>query len=163
VGGYLDGTEGAIEKKISDGPIGLHFVSPAGVDYLVGDIFSLGTRVPMPALAVLDMPPPMFGGAPDAEPTQARVTELSSIHPNPFNPQTTVEFSLSSAQRVRIAVYDVRGSLVRRLVDQTMPAGEHRAEWNGVDDAGRPATSGVYFVRMIAGSYEQTRKIVMLK
>jgi FlgD Ig-like domain/HYR domain len=92
-----------------------------------------------------------------------RETRLTSIHPNPFNPETTVEFALSSSQPVRIAIYDVRGSQVKHLVDQTMPAGEHRATWNGIDDAGRPASSGIYFVRMIAGRYEQTRKIVLLK
>ena len=83
--------------------------------------------------------------------------------PNPFNPQTTVDFALASSERVRIAIYDVRGTLVKRLVDETMPAGEHHATWNGIDDAGRPTASGIYFVRMIAGGYEQTRKIVMLK
>ena len=41
--------------------------------------------------------------------------------------------------------------------------GEHTAVWNGIDDAGRPAASGIYFVRMMAGSYTETRKIVMLK
>jgi flagellar hook assembly protein FlgD len=57
----------------------------------------------------------------------------------------------------------VKGSLVRRLVDQTMSAGTHSTRWNGVDDAGRPASSGIYFVRMIAGSHTEVRKIVMLK
>jgi len=74
-----------------------------------------------------------------------------------------VDFSLAASANVRIAIYDVRGSLVRRLVDETMPAGQHQTRWNGVDDQGRPATSGIYFVRMIAGSYTEVRKIVMLK
>jgi hypothetical protein len=91
------------------------------------------------------------------------VTVLSSVHPNPFNPETTVEYSLQSTERVVIGVYDVRGSLVRRLVDQSMSAGEHRVTWNGVDDAGRSASSGIYFVRMTAGSYTESGKIVMLK
>jgi flagellar hook assembly protein FlgD len=57
----------------------------------------------------------------------------------------------------------VRGSLVRTLVNETMPTGQHQARWNGVDEGGRPAASGIYFVRMIAGSYTDVRKIVMLK
>jgi hypothetical protein len=159
-----DAVEGGIERKrISDGPVGIHVVSATGVNYLVSNVFALGEPVEMPALAILDIPSPM-GGAPVIEPKDSpTMTALTSVHPNPFNPQTTVQFALAAADRVRIAIYDVRGSLVRRLVDQAMPAGEHRATWNGVDDQGRPASSGIYFVRMIAGSYTETRKIVMLK
>jgi immune inhibitor A len=142
------------------GPVGVHFVSAAETDYLVANIFALGAAVPLPSF-VTEPPSPLGQGAPTIQ--VVRETGLSSIHPNPFNPQTTVEFALSSPQRVRIMIYDVRGSLVHRLVDQSLGAGEHRAVWNGIDDAGRPATSGIYFVRMVAGSYEQTRKIVMLK
>lgn len=90
-------------------------------------------------------------------------TALTSVHPNPFNPQTTLEYTLSADDRVEIAIYDVRGSLVRRLVNQTMPAGAHRVSWNGADEAGRPVGSGVYFVKLAAGSDIDTRKIVMLK
>jgi hypothetical protein len=130
----------------------------------VSNIYTLGNAVPMPAFGILDIPMPGVG-APEDEPKTAspKVTAMTSVHPNPFNPQTTVQFALAAADRVRIAIYDVRGSLVRRLVDQAMPAGEHRATWDGVDDSGRPASSGIYFVRMIAGSYTETRKIVMLK
>ena len=92
-----------------------------------------------------------------------QATQLASIHPNPFNPETTVEYTLENTQRVVIAIFDVKGALVRRLVDQSVPTGEHRVTWNGVDDAGQPASSGIYFVRMVAGTYTETRKIVMLK
>ncbi|HET6349030.1 MAG TPA: kelch repeat-containing protein [Candidatus Krumholzibacteria bacterium] len=91
------------------------------------------------------------------------VTALSSVYPNPFNPQTTVDYSLDGGQRVVIAVYDVRGSLVRTLVDGTEAAGEHHVTWNGADGAGVAASSGIYFLRMTAGAYSETRKIVMLK
>ena len=93
----------------------------------------------------------------------SRQTTLTSVHPNPFNPQTTLEYSLSVGNRVRIDIYDARGSLVRSLVDQTMPAGDHRVTWNGGDQDGRPVGSGVYFVKMAAGSHVETRKIVLLK
>jgi hypothetical protein len=90
-------------------------------------------------------------------------TALTSVHPNPFNPQTTLVYALSADDRVQIAIYDVRGALVRRLVDQVMPAGEHRVSWNGADEAGRPVGSGVYFVKLAGVSGIDTRKIVMLK
>jgi hypothetical protein len=97
------------------------------------------------------------------ESAESQSTALTSVHPNPFNPQTTLEYFLSTGDRVRIEIYDARGSLVRRLVDGIMPAGEHRMMWNGVDQASRPVGSGIYFVRMTAGSYAETRKIVLLK
>ena len=64
---------------------------------------------------------------------------------------------------VRIMIYDVRGALVRRLVDEVRAAGTHAEVWNGADDAGRHAASGIYFVRMMAGNYTETKKIVLLK
>jgi hypothetical protein len=88
---------------------------------------------------------------------------LTSVHPNPFNPQATLEYTLREGGRTQIAIYDARGSLVRRLVDQVMPAGEQRVTWNGLDGAGRPVGSGIYFVKLTAGSDVDTRKIVLLK
>jgi len=158
-----EGGEGALEKgrPIGDGPVGIHFVSAEGVDCLVRNIYELGEPVEMPLLSIIDVPGPQGQGAPAAEALQP--TGLTSIHPNPFNPETTVGFALASPERVRLAIYDVRGTLVKLLVDRTMPAGEHRATWNGTDERGRPASSGIYFVRMNAGSYRETKKVVMLK
>lgn len=89
--------------------------------------------------------------------------ELTSARPNPFNPQTTLDYSLSVGDHVLIAIFDARGSLVRRLVDQQMPAGEHRVTWNGLDNGGLPVGSGIYFVKLAAGSETDSRKIVLLK
>jgi len=95
--------------------------------------------------------------------TEARFTALTSIQPNPFKPQTTVHFSLPNSERVRISIHDVTGALVRQLVDETLPSGQHRSRWDGKADRGMGITSGVYFLRMIAGSYSEVRKIVMLE
>jgi hypothetical protein len=146
-------------KGQNDGTLGVHFVSATGVNYLVTDVLALGTPVDMPGIW-MDTPPPILETPKPALPSE---TALTSIHPNPFNPQTTVAFSLASDGLVRIAIYDVRGTLIRRLTDEVMSAGDHTAVWNGIDDAGRPAASGIYFVRMIAGNYSETKKIVMLK
>jgi subtilisin family serine protease len=155
-----DGLEAGV---INDGPIGLHFSMLDGKNYLVGNVYGLGAPVPMPDVTgKKTVTPEQETLAPIETPT-SKVTRLSSVSPNPFNPQTTVHFSLASATRVRIAIYDVTGSLVRRLVDESMPAGDHQARWDGRNDAGNGATSGIYFVRMIAGSYTEVRKIVMLK
>jgi len=155
--------DGAIDSQfISDGPIGLHFTTNKGENYLVSNIYALGAPVVLP-----DTDAGKDGRKPDVLTTPAepavRKTALTSVSPNPFNPQTTVHFTLASAARVQIAIYDVTGSLVRRLVDESMPAGEHQARWDGFNDAGHGATTGVYFVRMVAGSHSEVRKIVMLK
>jgi hypothetical protein len=170
-----DGADGSVGLQVAtkdgtnyDGPVGLHFATKDGTNYLVTNIYTLGTPVDLPAAA-----PSKEGARPQTQDAATQppvatapahyVTGLSSIHPNPFNPETTVDFTLASSERVRIAIYDVQGALVRRLVDETMPTGSHQARWNGVDDRGRSVASGVYFVRMIAGSYTEVRKIVMLK
>ncbi len=155
------GSSASAKGNPNDGPLGVHFVTATGVDYLVADVFSLGPPVAMPDWYVDDVPAPSSEEEPTA--VTVRATGLKSIHPNPFNPQTTVAFALAKSELVRIAIYDVRGTLVRRLADETMPAGEHNIMWNGVDDRGRGVSSGIYFVRMFAGSYAETRKIVMLK
>jgi FlgD Ig-like domain/HYR domain len=158
-----DGQEmsGALDRKgrISDGSVGLHFVSPEGIDYLVRNVFALGEPLSMPGARTDDLPAQLNQGVQ----TAPRATGLVSIHPNPFNPQTTVDFALSAPGRVQILIYDARGSLVRQLVDRPGDAGEGSAVWNGTDDGGRPVASGIYFVRMVAGNFRDTQKIVLLK
>jgi parallel beta-helix repeat protein len=104
----------------------------------------------------------MPGGA--ATDTQKRLmTELTNIVPNPFNPQTTIQYSLASHGRVEIKIYDVAGKLVQTLANETQVAGQHSVVWRGIDRRGSQVASGVYFVRMIAGSQVFTKKMVLLK
>jgi flagellar hook assembly protein FlgD len=91
------------------------------------------------------------------------VTAMSGAHPNPFNPQTTISFELAAESEVELEIYDVKGALVRRLVDASMPAGRHVATWNGVDDSGRRVASGVYLAIFKAGSHRDVQKLVMVK
>jgi subtilisin family serine protease len=167
-----DGVDAATEldaKTIKDGPVGVHFTLDDGTDYLVRNIYALGAPVAMPSVTgKKTFTPEQQGTTPKtdaaaAAPTEARITALTSIQPNPFNPQTTVHFSLANSERVRISIYDVTGALVRQLVDETMRSGQHQARWDGRSDRGTGVTSGVYFVRMMAGAYREVRKIVMLK
>ncbi len=84
--------------------------------------------------------------------------------PNPFNPATTIRYRVPvDGTQVTISVYDAVGRRVRTLVDERRPAGSGSVVWNGVDERGASAASGVYFYRMQAGSYDRTRKMVMLK
>ncbi|HEX7878587.1 MAG TPA: FlgD immunoglobulin-like domain containing protein, partial [Candidatus Eisenbacteria bacterium] len=104
---------------------------------------------------------PIGDPAAAAHPIDARVTALTTVQTSPFTPQTMVHFSLATSEHVRISIYDVTGSLVRKFVDDTMPAGRHQARWDGTSDRGTGVPSGIYFVRMMTGSYREVRKIVV--
>jgi hypothetical protein len=92
----------------------------------------------------------------------AKIT-LDQNVPNPFNPETTIRFSLPSSERVTLNVYSASGALVRTLVDGVQPTGSHSFTWNGVDNRGNAVSSGVYFYRLTAGKFNDTRKMVLLK
>ena len=68
--------------------------------------------------------------------------------PNPFNPRTTLHFSLPERGRVSLKVYDVKGRLVRTLEEGWLEGGQHRTIWNGFDDSGRNVASGRYIARL---------------
>ena len=91
------------------------------------------------------------------------VNVLHQNHPNPFNPSTTISFSLKSRSNVSLTVYDVSGRLVNVLVDDVMDAGPHDVTWDGRGKAGRTVASGVYFYRLRAGEFIETRKMVLLR
>lgn len=88
---------------------------------------------------------------------------LHPSRPNPFNPSTAIPFDLPAAGRVRLAVYDVRGRLVRTLVDASLPEGAHQAAWDGRDTAGRAAVAGVYFARLEAGGGVETVRMSLIR
>ena len=96
-------------------------------------------------------------------PEAPRLFALGAASPNPFNPATTIRFALPQAQRVRLAVYDLGGRLVRVLVDEDKAAGSHEVQWNGTDDRGQLTASGVYVCRMEAGSYRESRRMTLVK
>jgi flagellar hook assembly protein FlgD len=87
-----------------------------------------------------------------------------SNHPNPFNPRTTVSYTVPSKGSVTIAVYDARGARVSMLVNnEVRDAGAYGVEWNGRTDAGVTASSGVYFARIEHAGATRTKKMVLLK
>jgi hypothetical protein len=88
---------------------------------------------------------------------------LEQNFPNPFNPGTTIRFSVERRGRVGLRVYDVRGRLVRTLVDEERAGGAHVTTWDGRDHQGRRVASGVYFCRLQAGHEAEVRKMVLLR
>jgi len=91
------------------------------------------------------------------------VTQLQGNYPNPFNPSTTIVFSLKQPGKVRLSIYNTKGQLVRTLCDSGMQAGKHQIVWNGKSDNGMPAGSGVYLYRLETGRYHKTLKAILLK
>jgi hypothetical protein len=88
---------------------------------------------------------------------------LSQNYPNPFNPRTHISYQLPQNGHVTLAVYNVMGQRVRELLDWEQTAGEHVVTWDGLDDAGRPVASGIYFYQLVTGEFVQTRKMLLLK
>jgi hypothetical protein len=88
---------------------------------------------------------------------------LHQNHPNPFNPATTISFVVPRPMRIELAVFSLDGALVRRLVDGPSPPGLQEVHWDGTNEAGQRVASGVYFCRYTAGTFVQTRKMVLLE
>jgi len=88
---------------------------------------------------------------------------LAEAYPNPFNPRTTIRFSIPGELPVRLEIYGMDGRRVTVLVDEILGAGPHEAVWLGRDDTGRQVASGVYFFKLLAGSQSQVRKMTLMK
>jgi hypothetical protein len=84
-------------------------------------------------------------------------------HPNPFRPRTTIRYAVPEDGEVRLDVFDATGRRVRRLVDGWRRAGVHRTVWDGRDEDGGPAASGIYVYRMRGDGYERTGKMVLTR
>lgn len=98
-----------------------------------------------------------------SEPTITRAAGLIGAAPNPFNPSTTISFYLPDSRHVELAIFDVSGRLVDRLLSRTVEAGEHAVQWYGTNAAGSRVSTGVYFYRMTAGSLVETKRMTLLK
>jgi hypothetical protein len=83
--------------------------------------------------------------------------------PNPFNPQTDIRFTLPQGGRVELAIYDIRGRLVKRLHGGELAAGEHTVSWDGRDRHGRTQPSGVYVARLQAGSLQLSSRLTLVQ
>jgi hypothetical protein len=92
---------------------------------------------------------------------------LYQNHPNPFNPRTSIGFDIPAAdgQRVsvRINIYNLQGQRIRTLIHDERSPGHYQIQWNGLDDAGNPVSAGVYLLRMKAGEFIQTKKLLLQK
>jgi len=88
---------------------------------------------------------------------------LAQNFPNPFNPSTSIQFTIPQNELVRLVVYNMLGQKVRTIVDQEMEAGTFVANWDGRNDAGHQLASGAYFYRLETKSYAKTMSMLLLK
>jgi hypothetical protein len=88
---------------------------------------------------------------------------LSDNYPNPFNPTTTIGYSIAQPGMVNLTIYDASGRLVKTLVSENMGMGEHEVMWNGTNNAGSEVSAGMYLYKVDAGSFVETKKMLLVK
>ncbi len=88
---------------------------------------------------------------------------LKQNYPNPFNPETTISFDLPNAGPASLSVYNIKGQLVKTLVNGQLNNGQHKVVWNGTDNSGNSVTSGIYFYRLSHNGSSETRKMMLMK
>jgi hypothetical protein len=105
-----------------------------------------------------------MGTVPNTDPvTPVVMTSLNGNYPNPFNPETTISYSVKGTSPVTVEIYNVKGQKVKTLVNETKASGNHTIKWNGTDSNNHKVTSGVYFYRMQAGKYTASRKMILMQ
>jgi flagellar hook assembly protein FlgD len=105
------------------------------------------------------------------EPVQPNVPnsfELFQNYPNPFNPTTTIKFKVWSLEfrepvHTTLKIYNIRGQLVRTLVDDERLPGYYQVFWDGKDNSGKEVSSGIYFYQLKTRDYSDTRKMILLR
>ena len=88
---------------------------------------------------------------------------LTSNYPNPFNPSTSIHFTLAETSHVTLSVYDLAGRRICDLHREELHQGDHEVSWNGVDELGNPVPSGIYLYRLEVGDHIETGKMTLLK
>ena len=93
------------------------------------------------------------------------ITEVKQNYPNPFNPETTISFSISevNGEAVKLEIYNIRGQLIKSIINERIDAGYHNVIWNGENNIGQKVASGIYFYKFKAGDYQKIRKMLLIK
>ncbi len=112
-----------------------------------------------------DAPPYVDVNEPIIPNSSSLITNLSN-YPNPFNPTTTINYSLKENSKVSLNIYNIKGQKVKQLISNSagqFSAGQHSVVWNGKDDNGKTVSSGIYFYKLKTGDYEKTKKMILIK
>ena len=97
------------------------------------------------------------------DPLQPPATLSCCNYPNPFNPETTISFEIPKTDNVSLQIYNLKGQLIRTLVNDYLPAGKQSIVWNGTDNNNQPVASGVYLYKIKTGKYNKSAKMLLLK
>jgi hypothetical protein len=140
-------------------PVGYHSVtaSAAGFDSLTVDDVLVNYNLTTTVNFILEPTPN------DEYEIPVVATALNGNYPNPFNPETTISYSVKEAGKVKMEVYNIKGQLVRTLVDEEQATGHYKLIFNAKDDRGRSISSGVYLLRMQAPGYHKTSKMILMQ
>jgi len=91
------------------------------------------------------------------------ISALRGNYPNPFNPETIIKYDIAKSGKTRIDIYNIKGQLVKTLLDKQVDAGSYEIKWDGRNNEGRVTSSGVYFYKMRTNGYNCISKMLMLK
>ncbi len=124
-------------------------------------LFSARVQLLYDVLLYLEVIPGPIGGVTPGVPD---IKFTTSNYPNPFNPRTTIKYSMPRAGHLKLCIYNVRGQLVKTLIDGPRPAGENQTIfWDGADNLGSAAASGVYFYEARAAGEVKIGKMTLIK
>ncbi len=129
-----------------------------------GDIIGiLATRSEGDFIVSRDMNDLDFASANDNQHSVVNVTMLKGNYPNPFNPETNINFSLKERGDVQLTIFNLKGQKVRTLLNTSLSQGNHSVVWNGTSDNGSSVASGIYFYRLDTQDYSSSKKMILMK
>ena len=119
-------------------------------------VWTDSAEIPLLPLCIAGVTPP--GGA-----SYEGNTSIIEAVPNPMGRATRIAYSIYGSDRVRLRIFDLRGRVIRTLADDTRDAGEYSDVWDGLNDRGEPVASGVYFCRLDAPEFKDSKRIVLAR
>ena len=142
-------------------------MSTRGWQYVYGEQYSPGARIVVDSRAFLfSTDGPQLADTSTSvkpEPIIPTDTYLYPNFPNPFNPSTEIRFDLPQTTHAELKVYNIRGQVVATLVDEVVSAGVHQVNWNGRNALGQAVASGVYIYSLRSASFQDARKMLLIK
>ena len=121
-----------------------------------------GSTITSETLAPSDGRILLNASTPAPAPPPVPSARLDQNEPNPFNPSTTIRYTVARSEKVHLAVYDIAGRLVRTLWSGPRDAGHHELRWDGRNEAGAPSATGIYFARLTGGDLVQSCKLALV-
>lgn len=134
------------------------FVEGVGFVYITGDFFWCGLRgLVLDGVTYGDI---TVSNSPDYS-DQYNVNLTN--YPNPFNPETRIDFTLQKTEKVELNIYNIRGQKIETIVNDILDDGDHSYFWEGKDKAGKEVSSGVYFYKLLTKDKVHTKKMILMK